>query len=136
MKNQKLLILGIGIIVSSVVFALFQAVSYHVREYNAKQAKIKQTEETLQSVYVDFKPVKDAWGHEVILKQDGQALKTKEVVSAGPDGKFDTRDDIRIGETVIDLIGVGEKVGNATGKVAIGASKGLYKSFKDYFWSE
>lgn len=114
----------------------FRAVSMHVKEYYIKQEKIKKTREVLEIAYNDFKPTKDSWGNEIILRTDGQALKTKEVISAGPDGKFDTRDDLRIGETVVDLVGVGEKVGEATGKVAIGASKGLYKSIRDYFWGE
>ena len=145
MKNILFFIGGSIILLAFVIFVgQFFYEQYLV--YCDKISRVQSTISTMESILKDVNKnnvnkikssfVKDAWGNEIALKEEGEIVKTISLISKGPDGIFDTKDDLSATRSDIDFTKTGEVVGNTTGKIIIGAGKGMYKSFKDSIFGE
>jgi hypothetical protein len=75
----------------------------------------------------------DAWGRTITISIEGEAIKTCSVVSAGPDSKFDTKDDIAAINRNMSIKSVGGSVGKTGGEFGIGIFKGVISAVKDEF---
>jgi hypothetical protein len=81
----------------------------------------------------DERETRDPWGRLLRVEREEGVFEGYVVASAGPDGRFATRDDITARKHVaVRADKAGEAFGKALGDFGVGAAKGLYKSARDH----
>lgn len=81
----------------------------------------------------DERETRDPWGKPLQIERQEGVFEGYVATSAGPDGKFSTRDDISARKHVaMRLDKAGEAFGKGLGDFGVGAAKGLYKSAKEH----
>ena len=74
----------------------------------------------------------DAWGHQLRIEYREEGIGERLLVlSAGPDGAFDTEDDITANRFLMNAKGIGEEIKDGTASVAKETAKGLIRGVKE-----
>lgn len=74
----------------------------------------------------------DSWGHKLRIEYREEGIGERLIVrSAGPDGSFDTDDDITANRFLMNAKGIGEEIKDGTASVAKEAAKGLIRGVKE-----
>ena len=129
-----------GVIVLAVVITTFNA-------QVAEQERCRSTKELVEKTANLFDqdeeffsklepPLKDAWDRPLKCGVEKGAISECQVISAGSDGVFGTKDDIVGVNRNFHTAKAGEKVGTETGRFGSGFIKGIGKSLKEQFWDK
>lgn len=104
------------------------------QERQAKIAKAKEMVEECRNCPEDQLPEMlhrvDPWGNDLMVKYHDGFVKSVTIISLGPDGKIDTKDDITSSRHVkLDWKKAGEGLGEVGGDISQGIWRGLKRSF-------
>jgi hypothetical protein len=114
------------------------------REYNERQEqirlekeKVKQAKEMVEECrscpeegLAEALHRADPWGNDLMVKYNDGFMKSMTIISCGPDGKPNTKDDITATRHVkLDWKKAGEGIGEAGGDLGQGLWRGLKRSF-------
>jgi hypothetical protein len=118
------------------VIVLGYAQKYQKEQRADEEAKIAKTKATMkhyletQEHFIEFCKggIEDEWGNPIVILGGDGTDKTVGVtlLSYGPDGKPNTRDDIRVSGGIDWL-----KVGRKTGKITKDMAKGFWEGLRD-----
>lgn len=120
-----------------IVLAVAGVIRWTVMENRRKEDARQLVEEVVArhpgGLKGDERETKDPWGTPLRIERQEGVFEGYVVTSAGPDGKFSTRDDISAKKHVaVRLDKAGEAFGKGLGDFGVGAAKGLYKSAKEH----
>lgn len=128
--TQKTLYVGVFVFIFLIVFSVSSI-------FMERAAKVESTKQLVKELSKTEGTGEDSWGNEIKVNVEKTATGTKTVaISAGPDGKFDTFDDIKSARHNVDTSQVGKTVGEEATKLGSGLIKGIGKAIKDEFFDK
>lgn len=127
---------AIGLLVVCLVWGGI-AISNAISESNDRKEKIRLAKEMIkdcqecpEEALPDSLHKTDPWGNDLMVKYNDGFLKSITIISCGPDGKPNTKDDITGNRHVkLDWKAGGDAVGEAGGDTLQGMWRGLKRSF-------